>query len=252
MSPSPQSPQDPDHRRSRRRDWWLLAATLAIIAILAVLITRPGPDGEQISEQADGSPQSTSADRYNVNTGPAADLPRRPDDSPLVLGSPDAPVTMVEFVDFRCPFCGQFARDIKPELIERYVEPGLLRIEWRDSPIFGEQSRRAARAGRAAAEQDRFWEFVAAVMADAPLNGHPSLTDDVLAGFAETAGVDDLDRFRRDLAGDRFDAEIDADADLALELFIPTTPAFWINGTPILGSQPLQVFVDVIEGSLRP
>lgn len=222
----------------------LVVAVIAVV-VVALVNTRGGD-----TTATETSPKTSETDN-NPNFGPAGDAPRRADGDPMVLGSATAPVTMVEFADFRCPFCAQFTRDTEPELIKRYVDTGVLRIEWRDSPIFGDQSFHAARAGRAAAEQNRFWQFTRAVLDAAPQTGHANLDDTTLVAFAKDAGVPDLSTFRRALDSDRFDNSIRADSALAQRLFIPTTPAFWINGTPILGSQPLQVFIDVIEGSRR-
>ncbi|MCQ3971414.1 DsbA family protein, partial [Klebsiella pneumoniae] len=90
---------------------------------------------------------------------------------PLSLGEDDAPVVMVMYSEFQCPFCGKFARDTEPELVERFVDEGILRIEWRDLPYLGEESLTAVAAGRAAADQDAFWPFAARLYADqAPPN----------------------------------------------------------------------------------
>lgn len=75
------------------------------------------------------------------------------------LGDENAPVTMIEYSDFQCPFCGKFARDTEPKLVEKYVRDGTLRIEWRDFPYLGQESANAAFAARAAQEQGKFWEY---------------------------------------------------------------------------------------------
>ncbi|MDN5759410.1 MAG: DsbA family protein, partial [Tomitella sp.] len=77
-------------------------------------------------------------------TGPLGDLATRIEGDPLALGSVDAPVVLVEFADYRCSFCAKFSRDIAPDLIDEYVDSGQLRIEWRDMPIYGEESMLAA------------------------------------------------------------------------------------------------------------
>ncbi len=66
---------------------------------------------------------------------------------------------LIEYSDFQCPYCGRFARETKPVLLRDFVERGVLRIEWRNYPIFGEESERAARAAWAAGRQGRFWQF---------------------------------------------------------------------------------------------
>jgi protein-disulfide isomerase len=165
----------------------------------------------------------------------------------MAQGSATAPVTLIEFADFRCPFCAQFARTTEPILVDKYVKFGVLRIEWRDMPIFGEQSMAAARAGRAAAAQGRFWPFVNVVYQAAPPKGHADLTAAALQDFAQQAGVPDIGRFITDAAGTSFDAAINADLETANRFGIPTTPAFSVHGTPVLGAQPTEVFTKLID-----
>ncbi|MBM7440003.1 protein-disulfide isomerase [Streptomyces sp. HB132] len=66
---------------------------------------------------------------------------------------------MIEYSDFQCPFCGQFARKTEPELLRSYVDKGVLRIEWRNFPVFGPESEQAALAGWPAGQLNKFWEF---------------------------------------------------------------------------------------------
>lgn len=179
--------------------------------------------------------------------GPFGDLSRRIEGDPLALGAVDAPVVMVSFEDYRCPFCGQFARETLPKLVETYVEPGILRIEWRDLPIFGEQSMQAAIAGRAAAQQGRFWDFNTAVFADAPTTGHADLTRDDLIDYARQAGVPDIPVFIDALDDPALAAAVEEDIEQGSFLGVPSTPAFVIDGYPIVGAQPFDTFADLIE-----
>lgn len=179
--------------------------------------------------------------------GPVGDQARRVDGDPLALGAVDAPVVLVEYSDYRCPFCAKFSQDTSPVLIAEYVDKGLLRIEWRDLPIFGEPSLAAARAGRAAGEQGRFWEFTTALYARAPASGHPDLAPADLRDIAQAAGVPDLDRFDADAASDRFDDAIAADAAEARDLGFVSTPSFAINGHPGIGAQPTDAYTDLID-----
>ena len=66
----------------------------------------------------------------------------------MALGDVDAPVVMISYSEFQCPFCGKYARDTEPILVEKYVDSGVLRIEWRDFPYLGPESTTAAQAGR--------------------------------------------------------------------------------------------------------
>jgi protein-disulfide isomerase len=191
--------------------------------------------------------QSASMQGTPAPMGPAGDLSRRVDGDPLALGRSDAPVVMVVYSDYRCPFCAKFSRDIEPALVDRYVADGTLRIEWRDLPIFGEQSTLAARAGRAAADQGRFWEFNRVLYAAAPDRGHAEFDLARLRGLAKRAGVPDLDAFADQVRSERHDDAIQADLTEALSLGASSTPTFVVNGTPVLGAQPVEVFSEVID-----
>ncbi|WP_067176537.1 DsbA family protein [Microtetraspora niveoalba] len=235
-----------ERRSTAKRDTLLVAVLLVVgVGLFASLATRPSEKdaGRAPATGASASPSGTPAE----DAGPLTSVARRAPDDPLAVGRPDAPVTMVVYSDFRCPFCAKFGRDIEPELIERYVGKGTLRIEWRDFPIFGEQSVNAAKAARAAGAQGRYREFTAALFAAAPDSGHPNLTAAVLRKFAEKAGVPDLARFDADMASARFDEAIEKDMIEGQAIGVPSTPAFLINGRPLLGAQPVEEFTAMVD-----
>lgn len=233
-------------RTRGHRDVWLLGIVGVVLAglLIAVVVGRSGSAEESVAASSAAAPSS------RVSFGPLGDLSRRDRDDPRALGAVDAPVVMVAFSDFRCPFCAEYFRTVEPELISRYVDTGKLRIEWRDQPVFGEQSELAARAGWAAAEQGRFWEFVTAVYGDAEGTGHPDLPIDVLVAKAQAAGVADLDRFRRETTSGTYDAAIADDRAPTVKFGIIGVPAFVINGEPIIGTHDVGVYAGVIDGRL--
>lgn len=160
------------------------------------------------------------------------------------LGDEDAPVEVVEYSDFRCPYCAQFARDTKPELVERFVDTGVVRYVWRDLPYQGEGARRAALAARAAQEQGRFWEYHDALFANQ--EQEPSLEN--LRAVADDLDLD-VDRFDEALQSERHADVVAAGFEEGQELGLTGTPAFTINGEILIGAQPLEVFVDAIEAA---
>ncbi len=164
----------------------------------------------------------------------------------MALGHVDAPVVMVMWSDFQCPFCGRFARETEPELIRRYVDKGVLRIEWRDFPYIGPESVPAALAGRAAAAQGRFWEFGKVVYAQERRPRSSEYDAPHLRAYAEQAGLD-LARYDADVAEQRGMAAVQADLAEATEIGVTGTPAFRVNGSPIVGAQPVGSFAVVIE-----
>ena len=222
------------------------------MAVVAVLVVIAAGFGLKLAlgsgdEPASANPATISEEQELSTLGPLGELARRVDGDPLAIGDVDAPLVLVEYSDYRCPFCAKFSRDSEPELIKRYVDEGKLRIEWRDMPIFGEQSLTAARAGRAAAEQGMFWEFNSAVYADAPATGHADLNPAVLRATAERVGIPDLDRFESDAASDKFDDAIWGDAAAAQAMGVVSTPSFSVNGHPMIGAQPTPAFIDLID-----
>ncbi|HHX86366.1 MAG TPA: thioredoxin domain-containing protein [Actinomycetales bacterium] len=247
--------------RSRTPVIALTVVVALLLALVGYLLLRetggdetPAADAPAAADQADQAGQESGERERTPEEVPGREamegIARFEEDDPLALGPVDAPVVMTVHSDYRCPFCAKFSREIEPELIEEYVEPGHLRIEWRDLPIFGEESMLAARAGRAAADQDRFWEFNRALYAASPDRGHPDLDEDTLVGFAREAGVADLERFRADMTSDRYDAVIGEDHQMALALGATSTPTFLVNGTGVIGARPVETFRTVIDREL--
>ena len=176
-----------------------------------------------------------------------ASMQRREKDDPLALGRVDAPVVLVEFSDWRCPFCALWAKTTKPAL-QKYVDDGTLRIEYRDMPIFGEESQLAARAGRAAARQGRFWQFYDVVYGSAPERGHPDLPPEKLVAYAKEAGVPDLEKFGADMQSEEVADELQRDLRDAHTLGAPSSvPLFLIGSEAVSGAQPTEVFVEAVE-----
>lgn len=233
--------------------------------VTTVTVTAPPPastapasatDGADVGGMADGParPDEQQGDEQGMQItdqiGPIGDMARRIEGDPLAVGRIDAPVAMVVYSDYRCPYCALFSQQMEQPLVDEYVASGLLRLEWRDFPIFGDESRRAAVAGRAAAKQGKFWEFNSALYAAAPASGHPELPVDELIGFARQAGVADIDAFRADLDDPDLAAAVQADYAEGSRLGVPATPSFVINGYPMRGAQPVAEFEKIIDAVL--
>lgn len=201
---------------------------------------------------AAGSPAASSSDSSSASPAPSEDAVKMPDQArreagdPRALGRADAPVVLVEYADFQCPFCGKFARDVQPKLM-KYVDAGTLRVEWRDFPIFGAESEAAARAGQAAAAQGRFWEFHRVAYGEDRKRNSGAFAAGKLVGMAREAGVPDLARFRADIGGAAAREAVERDAGEGHDLGVPSTPAFLVNGQPVLGAQPYGAFEAAIE-----
>jgi protein-disulfide isomerase len=171
------------------------------------------------------------------------------------LGEPDAPVTLVAFVDYECPFCRKFFRTTYQRLKEDYVDPGRVRLVVKDLPLeLHKLARRAAQAAHCAGEQDAFWP-----MHDRLLAGEAGLNEGALRSYAEGAGLDP-ERFRGCLGSGRHLGQIDADIAEAKAAGISGTPAFVIGpsdeeaveGVHVRGALPLRVFKGHIDRLLGP
>jgi protein-disulfide isomerase len=165
------------------------------------------------------------------------------------LGSATASVVITEYSDFQCPFCGKYARETLPLLIEKYVDTGLVRIEWRDFTAFGSESVKAAVAAQAAHEQGSFWEYHNLLFAEQMPMNSGSLNDERLIGFARHLGLD-AEQFARDLQSSELAARVEASLDQGIRLGVRGTPAFFINGRMLAGAQPLVLFEQAIDEAL--
>jgi protein-disulfide isomerase len=127
-------------------------------------------------------------------------------------------------------------------LVEKYVDDGTLRLEWRDFPYLGEESVNAAIAARAAQEQDKFWEYHDLLYE----NQSGGFSDEKLSELAGEAGLD-VEEFQKDLRSVRLEQAVARDFKEGQEQGISGTPTFVVNGRVIVGFQPPEVFEQVVE-----
>lgn len=236
--------------------WKALTVVLAVVCIgLAAALTRP---------TTETSPQATATVTVTGSAAPtepaAAEptpptpeqeawllaIPRRAADDPRALGGVDAPVVLTEWADHRCPYCSVWAEDTLP-LLQPLVDEGLVRIEFRDLAIFGDDSVNAAAGARAAGEQGLFWEFQHALFVATPNQGHPPVGDDLVDEIARQVGVPDMDRFTADYLAPATREAVLAESAEARELGISSTPTFLVGTEVISGAQPVEVFEAVIS-----
>jgi protein-disulfide isomerase len=223
-------------------------AVLTAVALLFLAITQIGDRAK--SDQPDRAAATQSGD--NELYRQLAAFARRDASDPMARGSVTAPVVMIEYSDFQCPFCRQFAQNTEPALIEKYVDSGQLRIEWRNLAIFGDESELAARAAWAAGQQGKFPEMHAIMFEHSPATKNTGIyTADRLTEWAGQAGVTDLTRFRTDMDSDAARASVNTDVDEAVGIGINSTPAFLVNGRPVLGARPIEQMIAVIEAGLQ-
>ncbi|WP_017240576.1 DsbA family protein [Streptomyces sp. SS] len=246
MSNPTSKPSSPSASRSRPV---LIVSAVAVAAVLLGVVsytaTKPSSPGAAGSSSVADVSADPSAGVYPHLEAYA----RRDAADKLALGRADAPVVLVEYADFKCGYCGKFARDTEPVLVRKYVENGTLRIEWRNFPIFGEESEAVARASWAAGQQGRFWEFHKAAYADGAKE--KGFGKDRLAALAQEAGVPDAARFTKDSESQAAREAVRKDQEQGYELGATSTPSFLVNGRPIAGAQPLETFTEAIEAAAK-
>lgn len=158
-------------------------------------------------------------------------------------GAEAAPVTIVKFEDFHCPYCRRVQATLS-ELLTRY--DGKLKIVHRDFPLdtVHPQARAAHEAARCAGEQGKFWAYHDILFANGPKSGAEELK-----AFAKETELD-LAKFEECMESGRTRAAIEADVEEGQRLGLTGTPAFMINGRLISGMQPIERFVEIIDQEL--
>ena len=161
-----------------------------------------------------------------------------------VLGPGEAPVTVVEYGDYECPFCRGAARDVRRMLD---LHPGSIRFVFRNFPIsqLHPHAEQAAEAAEAAAAQGKFWEMYELLL-------QPSSRLDLDSLLSRARDLDlDTDRFHREVTGRAYAAKIESDVRQGVRNGVNATPKFYVDGERIDGKFPLEGLEDAIRASVR-
>jgi protein-disulfide isomerase len=148
-------------------------------------------------------------------------------------GQPNAPVVIMEFADFQCPGCGDFARFSEP-LVQDYVQNGTVRFVWYDFPLvqIHKNAMLAARAGRCANEQNQFWPFHDYVFGQQGEWSESNKAADLFEGYAQQAGLN-RDAFATCLRSEKYQKEVSESYELGNTLGVTGTPTLFINGKKV-------------------
>jgi protein-disulfide isomerase len=164
-------------------------------------------------------------------------------DSARLRGNPRAPVVIVEFSDFQCPYCRAAEATVR-QVLAKY--PDKVSLAYRDLPLsqIHPLAENAAEASRCAEEQGKFWPYHDLLMSDPPKLDQASLLAD-----ARSLDLNEK-QFGSCLSTGKYAAAVQNDRDAAMALGVTGTPGFFINGTPLTGDQPLAVFEKAIQEAL--
>jgi len=218
---------------------WFYVSVIAVIVIIAMgynLMKLSGTEkvvGDNEAQQQ--SPTQQSIIEVSID-----------DDS--ILGDPNAPVTIIEFSDYECPFCSRFYVNTLPQLKSEYIDTGKVKLIYRDFPLsFHQNAQKAAEATETARElggDEAFWK-----MHDKIFENQQSISEQDLIKYAGEIGLNE-DKFKEILNSGKYGDEVQKDFQDGQKAGVQGTPTFFINGKPLVGAQPFEAFKQVIEGEL--
>ena len=235
--------------------------TLIILLLLAcsVQVYAEGitkEQGDAILKELKGIRQELKEIKKRGQAAPAPGRKARPTKASVatlgnpILGDLKAPVTIVEFTDYQCPFCRKFYSNAYKELKKEYIDTGKLRFVLRDLPLgFHQYAKPAAISAHCAGEQDKFWQ-----MHDTLFEGGGKFKPDDILGYAKMLGLEN-NAFKSCLTSSRYNEGIEQDVKDANKAGITGTPGFvvgrttdnMVRGTFISGTRPFSVFKAEIE-----
>ena len=199
--------------------------------------------------------EGTLADAYVASAAQAAATPAGPVEIDIEgaysVGAADAPVVLVEFTDYQCPFCSRHFLETFPQIMADYVDTGQVRYVFLDFPISSihPQAQAAAEAARCAGDQDAYLPMHDMLFArQSEWNGRQDAAT-IFAGFAQELGLDG-DTFTACQEARTHEAAVLADLQQGAALGVNGTPAFFLNGNLLSGAQPFEVFQQMIDGLL--
>lgn len=190
-----------------------------------------------------------------------ADSKIQPSTSPiLVIGNPDAKVTIIEYADYKCPECGKYHQSAGKQIRKDYIDTGLVKVVFRPYPVYSEDGAKALAGSYCANNQGKFKEYHDSIFEYMWVNHFekgdyqkaidPVLTDSVMGDLLKNSGIN-KEAYDICLASKDTRKVYDDDIDLAAPDEIQGTPSFIIGGQKIVGPQPYRVFKTLLDIQLR-
>ena len=210
------SSKRPARKSTSNASWWLIVIVAGIVVVGLVAVT--------------GLPQVAQ---------------QRAQASGAVLGPANAPITLEEYGDFQCPACGQFARTTLPQIEQKYVANGTVRIVFHHFAFIGEESIRAGEAAECAGEQNKFWEYYDTLYNNQTGENVGAFSDANLSKFARQLNLD-VTKFDACMTGDRYRAKVLAETNNGQTRGVSSTPTLFINNQKVVGAISITQFETAI------
>jgi len=213
---------------------------LALVNVYATLNLNTKLNNMNLAESPEGLAQdsgNTAPEQQKVEAS-AGDIPFK--------GQKSAPITIIEFSDFQCPYCERFYTQTLPLIDENYIKTGKVKLTFRNFPLsFHQYAQKAAEASECANEQNKFWEYHNKLF-----ENQNSLDTDSLKKYASELGLD-TGKFNSCLDTGKMKSVVQKDFDDGAKYGVSGTPAFFINGISIVGAQPYETFKQIIDQELN-
>lgn len=173
-------------------------------------------------------------------------------DDDAIMGDPNAPITMIEWADYQCPFCKKFYDETLPLIKEKYVDSGKINFVFRDYPLsFHPDAHEAAEAAECAGEQGKYYEMHDMIYDNEMFYGERTYDwTEKFKQYAKTIGLDSSD-FSKCLEDNQMEEEITKDLEDGANVGMTGTPGFIINGKLVMGAQPYEKFEEIIEKEIK-
>lgn len=232
---------------SKGSNLWMLTTLLLIGIVVGLVVNAVSSDNTNTNEAANVIAPTSGQGNSPVYVGDISV------DDETGLGDPNAPIVMIEFSDYQCPYCRRAYNDLLPQLKENYIDTGLVYFVYRDFPLTSihDDALKAAEATECADEQGAFWGMHDAIFeGQGPAsNGTVSIPEETLKQYAADLGLD-TEQFNTCLDSGQYEQEVLSDVADGRDYGVTGTPAFFINGYLFPGAQPYETISAIIDEML--
>jgi len=227
----------------------VIAVGMLVIGLVVGFLLRPLVPGQAAAPDTASSEPVSPAEETQVAADGAALMAALVGQTRHFLGDPNAPVTIIEFADFQCPYCGRFANETFAQINENYIATGQVRLGYQHFAFLGQESVWAAEAAECAGDQHAFWPYHDYLFTHQSGENQGAFTKEHLKQFAADLSLDTA-AFNSCLDSGQYTATVTAETQAVQQLGVRSTPTFVVNGRPVIGAQPYEVFQQYIQQGL--
>jgi protein-disulfide isomerase len=222
----------------------ILAAAVLVSASILFVGVAGSKWGSQTAALSDIQPK----DEAGAN-GTAPSVQERD----VIMGDPNAPVSIIEYGDYQCPFCVKFFKEAESQIREAYIKTGKVKLVFRNFQFLGPESILAAQAAECAKDQKKFWEFHDGIYLMEERDGQEhngNLNIQSLTNLASEKGLD-VGVFSKCLSVNTYEEQVKKDTTAAQAVGVRSTPTIFVNGQKFEGAYPFENFKQAIETALK-